>query len=282
MIQWYPGHMAKSIKILKKDLKLVDLVVELLDARVPLSSRNPDLDQLLEGKERITVLNKIDLADNHITEDWKRHLEKDFPTIGVNSIQGRGVGSLLNLIREKGDEINKHLKEKGRKKRSIRIMVIGIPNVGKSAFINQLAGSGMAITGNRPGVTRGRQWIKVGDEIQLLDTPGILWPKFEDEEVGYKLALTGAISDDIFDRETAAYKLIGYLIDIDKLILEKTYDIEIETDQTYDILPLIGKKRGCLMSGGKVDRLRTARLLINDFRKGKLGGVSLEKPATEG
>lgn len=281
MIQWYPGHMARAKRKLKEDLKLVDIVIELLDARIPESSSNPDLKELLHNKKKIVALNKIDLASDSITEDWKKYLKKQNSVVGINSLKGEGINELLNLIKNEGKTINKDLKEKGRNEREVRIMIIGIPNVGKSALINTLAGSNYAKTGNRPGVTRGKQWIKVQNKIQLLDTPGILWPKFDEEDVGYKLAVTGAISDDIFDKEMAAYKLIGFLNDINQKIIEDVYEIKIEQMQPYDILPLIGRKRGCLMSGGKVDRVRTSETLINDFRKGKLGKISLEKPPVE-
>ncbi|MFP4015471.1 MAG: ribosome biogenesis GTPase YlqF [Halanaerobiales bacterium] len=287
MIQWYPGHMAKARRILKKDLNLVDLVVEVLDARIPLSSRNPDLDELLQKKERVIALNKIDLADQRITEQWSKYFSQKYQVVGINSISGKGIKTLLKIINEIGREINKGVLKKGRNKRDIRIMILGIPNVGKSALINVLAGSSITKTGNRPGVTRGRQWISVGEDIQLLDTPGILWPKFDDEEVGYKLALTGAIRDQVFDEEMAAYKLIQYLTEIDKDILEEKYDLEIPEDveittaEAYDLLPEIGRKTGCLMSGGKVDRSRTANKLISSFRNGKLGSISLEIPGED-
>lgn len=281
MIQWYPGHMAKAKNILKKDLKVVDLVVEVLDARLPLSSRNPDLNQLLGNKYRIIALNKIDLADNNITLQWKKHFEKECSTIRTNSVNGKGVKKLLSLIKKQAVDINKKVKAKGRKSRDIRIMVIGIPNVGKSALINSLAGSNIARIGNKPGVTRGRQWVNITDNIQLLDTPGILWPKLDDEEVGYKLALTGAIKYKLYDEEIAAYKLIEYIIEINKMILENAYDFKINTTQSYDILVSIGKKTGCLMSGGKIDRNRTATKIVTDYRQGKLGVISLEKPEVD-
>jgi len=286
MIQWYPGHMAKAKRILKKDLNLVDLVVEVLDARIPLSSRNPDLDQLLSKKERVIVLNKVDLANKEISRKWINYFMEKHQVVEVNSLSGKGIKSLLNIIAKLGKDINKKVLEKGRNKRDIRIMIIGIPNVGKSALINVLAGSKRAKTGNRPGVTRGRQWISVGQETQLLDTPGILWPKFDDEEVGYKLAVTGAIREQVFDEEMVAYKLIQYLSMIDRDILEEKYKIEmsegeITTSLAYDILPEIGKKTGCLMSGGKVDRSKTASKLISSFRNGKLGSISLEVPGED-
>lgn len=283
MIQWYPGHMAKARRILQKDLSLVDLVVEVLDARIPFSSRNPDLDELLDKKERIVALNKVDLADRMVSNKWIKYFSKNYKVVKINSLSGEGIKTLLNIISELGQDINENVLKKGRNKRDIRIMIIGIPNVGKSALINVLAGSNKTKTGNRPGVTRGRQWISVGTDIRLLDTPGILWPKFDDENVGYKLALTGAIRDQVFDEEMVVYKLIQYLLMINRSILEDNYGIEIpDTEITlalaYDILPQIGKKTGCLMSGGKVDRARTANKLITSFRNGKLGNISLEIP----
>lgn len=278
LVQWYPGHMAKARRILNKDLKLIDLVVEVLDARIPVSSQNPDLDELIKDKKRILALNKYDLADPGLTRQWLDYFTEKYQAVRVNSLNGEGINELIGLIKNYANEINQRITKKGRNKREIRIMIIGIPNVGKSALINALAGMGMAKTGNRPGVTRGRQWIKIGDDIQLLDTPGILWPKFDDEDIGYKLAITGAISDDVYDREMAAYKLITYLLDINQDIIEQNYQLELSTAQAYDILPLIGRKRGCLMSGGKVDRARTAKTLIHEFRRGKLGRVTLEKP----
>lgn len=281
MIQWYPGHMARARKILKNDLKLVDLVLEVLDARIPYSSRNPDLDEILGEKERIVVLNKIDLADEKITDRWVEFYQKEYKAVKINSLTGTGVKDLQALINDLGNKINERIVKKGRNRRDIRIMIIGTPNVGKSALINVLAGSSITRTGNKPGVTRGRQWIKISSGIQLLDTPGILWPRFDDEDTGYRLALTGAIRDEVFDEEYAAYKLIEYILEIDKNALIETYGIEIEEEMPYDVLELIGKKTGCLMSGGKVDRVRTANRLINDFRKGKLGGISLEKPGDD-
>src|SRR5690554_967167 len=278
MIQWYPGHMAKAKKILTRDLKLVDLVIEVLDARIPASSRNPDLDQLLDNKKRIVALNKEDLADRKITGEWLLFFKKKHPAVRVNSLGGQGMKELMSLLKRVSGELKKHVREKERTARDLRIMVIGIPNVGKSALINRLAGTAVTRTANRPGVTRGRQWIKIADEIRLLDTPGILWPKFDDEDVGYKLAVTGAIKDNLFDEELAAYKLLKYLLEINEEIVSNNYQLGSETVEPYDILELIGRKKGCLMSGGKVDRLRASRLLINDFRSGKLGLVSLERP----
>jgi ribosome biogenesis GTPase A len=278
MIQWYPGHMAKTRRLLIDDLKLIDLVIEVLDARIPQSSKIPDLDRLINQRERIIALNKIDLADRTLTGSWQDYYQEDFPTVGINSKKGTGIRELLALIGKKSRLINQNMQKKGRLARDIRIMVVGIPNVGKSALINIIAGTGITKTGDKPGVTRGKQWIKIDENIQLLDTPGILWPRIDDEDTGYKLALTGAISDDIFDQELAAFKLITYLLEIDKTRLERYYGIETAGLKTDEILSLIGRKRGCLMSGDKIDPVRASKILINDFRKARLGPVTLEKP----
>ncbi|ACL69493.1 GTP-binding protein HSR1-related [Halothermothrix orenii H 168] len=279
MVQWYPSHMARARKVLIENLKLVDIVVEVLDARIPASSKNPDIDSILDNKKRVIVLNKIDLAHPDLTSTWLDYFRRSYPVMGVNSITGEGIGELKRLLRNEGERINKVLEEKGRQQRPVRIMVIGIPNVGKSAFLNILAGSNRVKTGNRPGVTRGKQWLKLGKGVQLLDTPGILWPKIEDEETGHKLAITGAIDENNYDKETAAYKLVCYLMDIDSEILEKTYNIGIyEGLHPYDIVELIGKQRGCYMSGGKIDRHKTSEIILNDFRRGKMGRITLEKP----
>ncbi len=277
MIQWYPGHMAKAKRIVGKDLKLVDLVIELLDARIPGSSVNPDLNDLLVDQEKIIVLNKMDLANKQMTKDWIDYFKNENPTLAVNAIEKQGLGQLRHLLEVERDKINDKLAKKGRNERAVRVMIIGIPNVGKSALINALAGSKVANIGNKPGVTRGRQWINVGKKIKLLDTPGILWPSFSDEDTAYKLALTGAINKDVFDFEMAAYRLIKFINDINIKTLENAYQIEIDTEQPYDILEIIGKRRGCMMSGGKVDRNRAAELIINDYRNGNLGRLTLEK-----
>lgn len=282
MIQWYPGHMAKAKRILKDDLKLVDLVIEVVDARVPFSSRNPDLKDLLEEKnqERISVLNKKDLADQELSQKWVDFFdEQDEAAVLLNSITGEGVGELKSILNNKHDNIAAKLAEKGRNPRRLRAMIIGIPNVGKSALINLLAGSQITTIGNKPGVTRGRQWVNVNKNVRLLDTPGILWPKFSDEDTAYKLALTGAVDNDIFDFELAAYKLIKFIVSFDEDILIDFYGIDSAAGHPYDILADIGRKRGCLMTGGKVDRNRAAGVVINDYRDGKLGRITLEKPA---
>jgi len=282
MIQWYPGHMAKAKRILKDDLKLVDLVIEVVDARVPFSSRNPDLKDLLEKKnqERISVLNKKDLADQKLNQKWVEFFdEQREAAVLLNSLTGEGVGELKSILNNKHDNIAAKLAEKGRNPRRLRAMIIGIPNVGKSALINLLAGSQITTIGNKPGVTRGRQWVNVNKNVRLLDTPGILWPKFSDEDTAYKLALTGAVDNDIFDFELAAYKLIKFIVSFDEDILIDFYGIDSAAGHPYDILADIGRKRGCLMTGGKVDRNRAAGVVINDYRDGKLGRITLEKPA---
>ncbi len=280
MIQWYPGHMAKAKRILKDDLKLVDIVIEVADARIPISSQNPDLRKLINEQAKVTVLNKKDLADSEYNKQWIQYFENETEEDAVllNSLTGEGVSELKSILNNTYDRIAAKLSKKGRNPRRLRAMIIGIPNVGKSALINLLAGSNITTIGNKPGVTRGRQWVNVSKKIRLLDTPGILWPKFSDEDKAYKLALTGAVDNDIFDAELAAYKLIKFIVEIDEDILLDAYDLEYLEAHPYDILADIARKRGCLMTGGKVDRNRAAGIVINDFRDGKLGQITLEKP----
>jgi len=281
MIQWYPGHMAKAKRILKDDLKLVDIVIEVADARIPISSQNPDLRKLINEQSKVTVLNKKDLADSKYNKKWIQYFENetDEDAVLLNSLTGEGVSDLKSILNNTYDRIAAKLAQKGRNPRRLRAMIIGIPNVGKSALINLLAGSNITTIGNKPGVTRGRQWVNVSKKIRLLDTPGILWPKFSDEDKAYKLALTGAVDNDIFDAELAAYKLIKFIVEINEDILLDAYDLDYLEAHSYDILADIARKRGCLMTGGKVDRNRAAGIVINDFRDGKLGHITLEKPA---
>ncbi|RCW41148.1 MULTISPECIES: ribosome biogenesis GTPase YlqF [unclassified Halanaerobium] len=281
MIQWYPGHMAKAKRILKKDLSLVDLVIETIDARIPKSSKNPDLNEIIKNQNKIVVLNKMDLADDNLNKNWIEHINKETDAVLINSITGEGASRLKSLLNNKYDIISKKLSQKGRKARQIRAMIIGVPNVGKSALINILAGSKIVTIGDKPGITRGRQWINIDKKVKLLDTPGILWPKFSDEDTAYKLAVTGAVDNDIFDFELASYKLIKFIRDINADFLKEFYNIDFGQEHPYDILPMIAKKRGCIMSGGKVDRNRASQLLINDFRRGKLGKITLEKPGDD-
>jgi len=273
--------MAKAKRILKDDLKLVDIVIEVADARIPISSQNPDLRKLINEQSKVTVLNKKDLADSKYNKKWIQYFENetDEDAVLLNSLTGEGVSDLKSILNNTYDRIAAKLAQKGRNPRRLRAMIIGIPNVGKSALINLLAGSNITTIGNKPGVTRGRQWVNVSKKIRLLDTPGILWPKFSDEDKAYKLALTGAVDNDIFDAELAAYKLIKFIVEINEDILLDAYDLDYLEAHSYDILADIARKRGCLMTGGKVDRNRAAGIVINDFRDGKLGHITLEKPA---
>lgn len=280
-IQWYPGHMVKAKRKIQEDLKLVDIVIELLDARIPISSRNPEVDSIVGGKKRIIVLNKSDLADPAVNKRWTGYFSKENTrVILVNSINGNGLKDVLAaaklLMKEKLDK----LKSKGMLVKTVRAVIIGIPNVGKSTFINKLAGKGIAQTGDRPGVTRSKQWIKVSPELELLDTPGILWPKFEDERVGMYLAFTGAIKDEILDVTELARKLAAHLAANFPENLKARYKLDglDETGEPLELLKLIGRKRGCMIAGGEIDIQRTSVMLLDEFRGGRLGNITLEKP----
>lgn len=284
-IQWYPGHMTKAKRKILEDLKLVDIVIELLDARIPLSSRNPEVDNIVGGKKRIIVLNKSDMADEKINQRWVSYFTKKDTSaasrvILVNSINGKGLKDVIAAAKFLMKERLDHLKSKGVLLKTIRAMIIGIPNVGKSTLINKLAGKAIAETGDRPGVTKSRQWIKVSPELELLDTPGILWPRFEDERVGLNLAFTGAIKDDILDTHELALKLLEVLVQKFPQNLQQRFklesaDMDLSTDNLFS---KIAKKRGCIISGGEIDVSRTATLILDDFRGCKLGNISLESP----
>ena len=277
-IHWYPGHMVKARKMVQENLKLVDFVVELLDARIPISSRNPVIDSVLGDKPRIVVLNKADLAEKMQNENWTRFFrnEAGLPCITMDSHLGKGIGKLVAMAQEIAVEINEKLATKGRKPRAVRLMMVGIPNVGKSSLINKLAGKGYTKTGDRPGVTRGKQWIRVGKGLELLDTPGILWPKFEDPEVGFKLAVTGAIKDEIINIEQVALKLVSMLAGSFPDSLKNRYKLDLVDEEPYEILKAIGAKRGCLVSGWNVDSFKAAVIVLNEFRAGKLGQFTLD------
>ena len=275
-VQWYPGHMTKAKRQMQEDLKLIDLIIELVDARVPLSSRNPDIDQLGQNKSRLILLNKADLADERQNEAWKEFFQsKGFHVVKVDSRNGAGMKTIQNVIQEACKEKIERDRRRGIKNRPIRAMVAGIPNVGKSTFINTFAGKACAKTGNRPGVTKGKQWIRLNKNVELLDTPGILWPKFEDQEVGIRLAFVGSIKDDILNMEELALKLIDYLKARYTGLLEKRYGIS-EAGNAVEILGEIAKARGCLKKGEELDYTKASGLLFDDFRSGKIGRITME------
>ncbi len=289
-INWYPGHMAKTKKQIEEDLKLVDIVIELLDARIPISSQNPDIRDMVRNKIVLKLLNKSDLADNKENKIWKDYFAmQGLQAVIVNSNTGFGIDETIRKIEEMMKDKLETLSEKGRTGRKIRAMIVGIPNVGKSSFINRVAKKNSAQVGNKPGVTKNKQWIRVNDKIELLDTPGVLWPKFENEKVALNLSFTGTINDNILAQTEIAYQLLKYLLKNytenlcerynfkkEKLeeTLKKDYD---ENINIYEIMLEIGKKRGAIISGGKIDDEKTAKIILDDFRTGKLGHITLEK-----
>ncbi len=281
-IQWYPGHMTKTRRLIGENLKYVDAVCEILDARIPVSSRNPDLDELAKGKPRLILLNRVDLADASVTQAWSKYFaDKGMAVLESNAKSGAGVSRFGSVLRELLSEKLEKYAEKGMAGRPIKVMICGIPNVGKSTFINKVAGRTAAKAENRPGVTRGKQWIAVPDAgVDMMDTPGILWPKFEDKRAGLHLAFTGAVKDDILDVETLACFLMEVLSDKYPKALETRYKIEVSSEMTgLDLLTAAGKKRGFLISGGEVDYTRMANVLLDEFRAGTLGRITLEVPA---
>jgi ribosome biogenesis GTPase A len=283
-INWFPGHMAKTKRLLTENLKLVDLVVELLDARIPLSSKNPDIDSIVKNKPKIIVLNKSDLADERISEEWRRwYNSKGYTSIFIDSIKGKGMSQLKNKMREIMKDKIQRDKERGRLFRPIKTMIVGIPNVGKSSLINKIAGKASAVTGDRPGVTRGKQWINVNDQIQLLDTPGILWPKFEDDNVGINLAISGAIKDNILDTTELASILLERLSEEYPKNIQERYKLSsLENKKGYELLEEAGRSRGCIVSGGVVDLTRISAVVLDELRGGKIGRISLERPGKAG
>lgn len=282
-IQWFPGHMTKTKRMIEQRIKLVDVVIELVDARLPQSSRNPLLDTLVGHKPRIVILNKEDLADPQQSSLWLKYYNEkaDCRALAFNSTMGKKklIGELKNSLLDLTSAKRERLAAKGVKMQTVRCMVVGIPNVGKSTFINILAGKKSAKTGDKPGVTRGEQWIKLDDGIELLDTPGILWHKFEDEEVGFRLAMAGSISDEVFDWEEGAYKLCAYLKTYYPQMLKERYKLS-DGEMALEPWPLLeemGRKRGFLLKGSKVDMQKMAKALIIDFRQGKIGRITLER-----
>lgn len=282
-IQWYPGHMTKTRRQMEQDLKLVDAVCELVDARIPRSSRNPDIDSICGNKPRMIILNRIDMADTAASKRWAEHFRKQGLTVVQTDCKSRkGLNDFAPAVRAMLAEKIAAWKEKGQVGRSIKIMVVGVPNVGKSTFINQIAGRKGAKAENRPGVTRGKQWVTVDSSLLLLDTPGILWPKFDDPEVGRMLAYTGAVKDDILDIETLACSLMALLWERYPDALRERYKIEApEQDEGflgYELLQAAGKKRGFLLRGGEIDTERMARILLEEYRSCKLGKFTMEEP----
>lgn len=278
-INWFPGHMKKTQREIKENLKLVDAVIEIRDARIPRSSANPDIDKLLQNKPRIILLNKKDLTEKKITNEWINYLTKDnVKVLEVNCLQGEGLKNIKPLLMELLKEKHDRLKAKGMAKIVTRVMVVGIPNCGKSTLINKLAKNNIAKTGDRPGVTKSKQWIKTSLDIELLDTPGVLWPKFEDEEVALNLAFTGAIKDEVMDIEELAYKLVERLQKYYPESLKERYKIEEIFEDPLDTLNAIARKRGCLVRGGEIDYNRISVILLDEFRGGKIGKITLERP----
>ena len=277
-IQWYPGHMTKTRRMIAEQIKNVDAVCEILDARIPVSSRNPDVDELTAGKPRMVVLNRVDQADPEGTKRWAEHFRaKGYAVLESDAKSGVGTAKFAGAVRELLADKLRAYAEKGMTGRVVRVMILGIPNVGKSTFINKVAGRKTAKTEDRPGVTRSKQWVPVDSTLELLDTPGILWPRFDDPEVGKRLAFTGAIKDDVVDMEELACYLMDYLSRRYAPVLAERYKIEVEPeDSGYDLLEKAGRKRGFLMRGAQVDTQRMARVLLDEFRGGKLGRFTLE------
>ena len=283
-INWYPGHMAKTKREILEDLKLIDIVIELLDSRIPISSRNPDIQELTKGKKKIILLNKCDLADEKVNLKWVKTLEKEAITILTDSNSGKGIDKIFKTIDLLMKEEIERQKQRGRMNKTTRIMILGIPNVGKSSLINRISKRTSMQVGNKPGVTKKKQWVRIGKNQELLDTPGVLWPKFDNENVALNLAFTGTIKDDILERVDIAYELLKTLYEKHPQKLFERYkitdqdrkNIENEENFIYSLMQLIGQKRGAFAQGGVVDDEKTARMMLEDFRSCKIGKISLE------
>ncbi|CDA11368.1 ribosome biogenesis GTPase YlqF [Intestinibacter bartlettii] len=278
-INWYPGHMKKTKEMVQNNLKLVDVVIELLDARIPLSSKNPEIDKLAHNKPRVVVLNKSDLSDRTKLNKWISYYQsKGIKAIPVDTLKGSGVNKIVeeckNVTKEKMDA----LKEKGRKERAIRVMIVGVPNVGKSSLINKLTGRKSTQTGDRPGVTKGKQWVRLKGNLELLDTPGILWPKFEDQKIALNLAFTRAIKDEILDIDTLGLKFIEKMSEIEPEKLKARYKLDSLGEEPLETMEMIGRKRGFILGRNELDYTRIAKTVLNEFREGKLGQITLEVP----
>lgn len=289
-IVWFPGHMAKTRRQITEDLKMIDVVIELLDARIPISSQNPEIRQIIGNNKKVIVLNKSDLADESDNKKWVSKFQQEGNTVVLtDSNSGRGTQEVVRQVQKIMEEELNRYAEKGRKGRKIRTMIVGIPNVGKSSFINRIANKNSAKVGNKPGVTKDKQWIRVNENIELLDTPGVLWPKFESEKVALNLAFTGTIKEEILDSVEIAYQLTKFLLNnyreniIERYSLDSNMIDEIlkqeqdENENIYEIMQIIGKKRGAIISGGNIDDEKTSKLILDDFKSGKLGRITLEK-----
>ena len=279
-IQWFPGHMTKAKRMMETQLKLVDVVIEMLDARIPRSSTNPMLLEMLGNKPKLVALNKVDMADPAKTDIWMQLLKNNgLAVVKIDCATGQGVKQLINAVQEIAKPVNEKWAKKGVKNRPIRVMIVGVPNVGKSTLINRLVGKNKVIAADRPGVTRGQQWITIAKGLELLDTPGVLWPKFDDPEIGFCLAVTGAIKEDVFDREQAVMILVERLKTYYPGDLAGKYGIEVsDTDTVEDVFAKIADARGCLKAGGTLDIDKVIQLVLRDFRTGRLGRFTLDNP----
>ena len=288
------GHMAKTMRQIEADLRIVDIVIELLDARIPIASQNPEIANKIKNKKKLVVLNKADLADEKANQKWIAYFEKQgIPAVLVDSNSGKGIDKFIKKIEEIMQEMLEGQANKGRVGRKIRAMILGIPNVGKSSFINRISKRTTAEVGNKPGITKQKQWIRINEKIELLDTPGVLWPKFESEDVALKLAFTGTIKETVLQRTEVAYQLVKFLLENYQERLENRYGLtneyieatlnqdQPENFNIYEIMLEIGKKRGCIISGGNIDEEKTAKIILDEFKNGKFGKVSLEQPETE-
>ncbi len=277
-IQWYPGHMTKAVRMMQEDIKLIDIVIELVDARIPISSKNPDIDELAKNKFRLIVLNKADLADEKMTAIWEQYYkEQGYAVVKINAHSGAGMKGITGVIQETCKEKIERDRKRGILNRPLRAMIVGIPNVGKSTFINSFAGKACTKTGNKPGVTKGKQWIRINKHVELLDTPGILWPKFEDQQVGIRLAVIGSIKDDILNIRELALEFIRYLVLAYPRVLAERYMVD-EAAEDFQILEQIACNRQCRRKGDQPDYDKAAGILLENYRNGKLGRITLERP----
>ena len=278
IINWYPGHMAKARRLIEANLKIIDVVIELIDARIPMSSTNPLIANLIGQKPSVVVLNKADLADPSVVDEWVNYYKsKGRLVMTLNSKDGKGIKQLIALVRRLAEPKLAHWRSRGLKNRSVRTMILGIPNVGKSTLINKLARRSAAKTADKPGETKGKQWVHIGDQLDLLDTPGVLWPKLENQVSAYRLAATGAISDTVFDMETVITQLIDELSRFYGQELQSRYKLDSLGSTPYETIEMIGRKRGCIVSGGIVDMEKTYKLILKEYREGKIGKISLDR-----